>query len=104
MTTVFSNIGTLFFIIVIGYLAAHIKLFSHDGLKILGKYVLTLALPALIFQSIVKQGPTEILNFGYLGGYLIGSLSSYHRVFIIKNYLEIKSNHQYICSNRHGLC
>ena len=94
MTTVFSNIGTLFFIIIIGYLAVHLKLFSHDGLKILGKYVLTLALPALIFQSIVKQGPTEILNFGYLGGYLHRHIiHSYYRVFIIKNFLENKSNH-----------
>ena len=58
MTTVFSNIGTLFFIIVIGYLAVHLKLFSHNGLKILGKYVLILALPTFLFPSIVKQGPT----------------------------------------------
>ena len=85
MTTVFSNIATLFFIIIIGYLAVHLKLFSHDGLKILGKYVLTLALPALIFQSIVKQGPAEILNFGYLGGYLIGSLST-----LIIGYLSLR--------------
>ena len=42
-------------------------------------------MPALIFQSIVKQGPTEILNFGYLGGYLIGSLST-----LIIGYLSLR--------------
>lgn len=74
MTTVLSTTGTIFFIIAIGYLAVDRKVFSRDALQILGKYVVNLALPALIFRALSGRGLSEISNVGYLGGYLLGSL------------------------------
>ena len=75
MTTVLSTTGTIFFIIAIGYLAVNRNVLSRDGLQILGKYVLNLALPALIFSAVSGRGLSEISNFAYLGGYLLASLS-----------------------------
>ena len=75
MTTILSTTGTIFFIIVIGYIAVARTVFSQDNLQILGKYVVNLALPALIFRAVSESGASEILNVGYLMGYLLGSLS-----------------------------
>lgn len=75
MTTVISTTGTIFFIIAIGYLAVDRKVFSRDALQVLGKYVVNLALPALIFRALSGRGFSEISNVGYLGGYLLGSLT-----------------------------
>lgn len=74
MTAVLSTTGTIFFIIAIGYLAVDRKVLSRDGLQVLGKYVLNLALPALIFSAVSGQGFSEISNFAYLAGYLLASL------------------------------
>jgi predicted permease len=75
MTTVLSTTGTIFFIIAIGYLSIDRKVFSRDALQILGKYVVNLALPALIFRALSGRGLSEISNCGYLGGYFLGSLT-----------------------------
>lgn len=75
MTTVLSTTGTIFFIIAIGYLAVDRKVFSREALQVLGKYVVNLALPALIFRALSGRGLSEISNVGYLGGYLLGSLT-----------------------------
>lgn len=75
MTSVLSTTGTIFFIIAIGYLAVDRKVFSRDALQVLGKYVVNLALPALIFRALSGRGLSEISNVGYLGGYLLGSLT-----------------------------
>lgn len=74
VTAVLSTTGTIFFIIAIGYLAVDRKVLSRDGLQVLGKYVLNLALPALIFSAVSGQGFSEISNFAYLAGYLLASL------------------------------
>ena len=75
MTTILSTTGTIFFIIAIGYLAVARKVFSREALQVLGKYVVNLALPALIFRALSDRGLSEISNVGYLGGYLLGSLT-----------------------------
>ncbi|MGR3839356.1 MAG: AEC family transporter [Cognatishimia sp.] len=75
MTTVLSTTGTIFFIIAIGYLAVDRKVFSREALQVLGKYVVNLSLPALIFRALSGRGLSEISNVGYLGGYLLGSLT-----------------------------
>ena len=75
MTTVLSTTGTIFFIISVGYLAVDRKVLSRNALQILGKYVVNLALPALIFRALSRRGLSEISNIGYLGGYLLGSMT-----------------------------
>lgn len=75
VTAVLSTTGTIFFIIAIGYFAVARKVLSRDGLEVLGRYVLNLALPALIFSAVSGRGFNEISNFAYLAGYLLASLS-----------------------------
>jgi malonate transporter len=67
--------GAIFALIALGYLAVRFKMFSPQDLRVFGKYVLNFALPALIFRAVAGRDLGEILDPGYLGAYLIGSLS-----------------------------
>lgn len=67
--------GTIFATIAIGYLAVLRGVFSAADLRVLGRFVISFALPALIFNAVSSQTIAEVLNVGYLLGYLGGSLA-----------------------------
>jgi len=50
-------------------------LFSDGDLAVLGKYIVNLALPALIFNAVASRSLAEVFIPGYVGAYLIGSLA-----------------------------
>ncbi|QHQ36340.1 AEC family transporter [Algicella marina] len=75
MIEVLSISGTIFALIAVGYLAVLWKVFAEAELRTLGTYVVRFALPALVFRAVSGRELGEILNAGYLGGYLIGSLA-----------------------------
>src|SRR5439155_13703858 len=66
--------GPIYFVIALGYLAGHIGLFSHSDMRVLGKFVIKFALPALLFTALSQRSVTEILNVSYLLAYAVGSL------------------------------
>jgi predicted permease len=74
MLEVISTTSIAFIVIALGYVSVKRSLFSPLNMEILGKYVINFALPALIFQAISGRDFREILNIGYLGAYLGGSL------------------------------
>lgn len=65
---------TIFLIISVGYICFASSLFDKAALEPLGQFVVTIALPALIFRTLTTQSFSDIANFGYLGGYLFGSM------------------------------
>ena len=67
--------GTIFIVISVGYLAIKSRIFKEDVLEPLGQFVVLIALPALVFRAISTQDIRTIADVGYLGGYLIGSLT-----------------------------
>ena len=75
MLNVLSITGVIFITIALGYLSVERSLFPESDLKVLGKYVVSFALPALVFRAVSSRDINEIINIGYLGGYLFGTLA-----------------------------
>ena len=64
----------IFALIGIGYAAVRAGLFAPADMKVLGKYVLNIALPALLFNTVATRDLAEILNLGYLLAFAAGGL------------------------------
>ncbi|MBV6648941.1 MAG: AEC family transporter [Hoeflea sp.] len=60
--------------IAIGYAAVHWRVFAPEAMRILGNYVVVLALPALLFKAISERTVSEVVNWSYMAAYLCGSL------------------------------
>ncbi|NVM74441.1 hypothetical protein FHW83_000201 [Duganella sp. SG902] len=66
--------GPIYLVVLSGYLATRMGLFARTDMQVFGKFVLNLALPALIFNALAQRRIGEILHPAYLLSYLIGSL------------------------------
>jgi predicted permease len=74
---IISITGVIFVLIGAGYGAVWSKVFSAAEMTTLGKFVVNLALPALIFQAVSSQPLGAIANPGYLSAVLLGSLATF---------------------------
>lgn len=74
MLDILSITGTIFVVMSAGFLAVRVGPFSSGDMRILGKFVVNFALPALILRAVSTQSISEFANVGYLGAVLIGSL------------------------------
>ncbi|MBF9033767.1 AEC family transporter [Rhodobacterales bacterium HKCCE2091] len=75
MFDILSITGVIFVLVAVGYGAVRFGLFSNSEAAVLGKFVVTLALPALIFRAVTSRPLTEIAEPGYLLAVLTGSLA-----------------------------
>ncbi len=75
MLEVLSITGVVFILIAIGYVSVFASVFSGAELATFGKYVINFALPALIFRAVSGRPIGEVVNVGYIGAYLLGSLA-----------------------------
>lgn len=91
MVDVLGITGTLFCLMVLGYVAARTGVFDRAALNVLGSYVVWFALPAIIFRAISTQGLSEIVVPGYLGAYALGALSMMTAGYLACRYLLRRS-------------
>jgi len=82
---VFSVTGPIYITIAIGYIATRLGLFQATDMRILGKYVLYLALPMLLFRALSQKSVAEIANPAYIAVYLAGTLS-----MVVLGYLVVR--------------
>ncbi|AMN52441.1 hypothetical protein ACP90_08395 [Labrenzia sp. CP4] len=75
MLDIFSITGVIFVLIGLGFLSVRYGVFSSAEMAPFGRFVVTFALPALIFRAVSSRPVAEIANFGYLAAVLIGSLA-----------------------------
>jgi predicted permease len=75
MLEIFGVTGPIFLTIGAGYAATRAGLFSQDELRIIGRFVINLALPCLLFDAVARQHPSDLINPTYLIGYAGGSLT-----------------------------
>lgn len=75
MHDILTITGPIYLLIAIGYLTTRASLFAKADMRVLGKFVLNLALPALIFNAMAQRPLGDILNLGYLLAYLVGTLT-----------------------------
>ena len=66
----------IYLIILTGFLMTRKGLFSKADMRLLGRFVIQLALPALVFQAVSARPIGDIFNPAYMLPYLIGSLLS----------------------------
>ena len=62
--------------ITIGYLIVAKGLFSASDMRVLGKYVLNIALPALLFNAVASRDIAEVFHPGYMLVFLSGGLAT----------------------------
>ena len=74
MLEILGFTGPIYITIVLGYAAVRYGLFARADLRVLGQFVIYLALPALVFNALAQRAPAEIFHLDYLGAMALGSL------------------------------
>ena len=62
--------------IAIGYVIVRKGWFSSDEMRSFGKYVLNIALPALLFNAVASRDIADIFHPGYIASYALGGLAT----------------------------
>jgi malonate transporter and related proteins len=74
MLDILAITGPIYLCIALGYLATRGGLFDRADMRVFGKFVINLALPALLFNALSQRSVGEIFNGRYLTAYALGSL------------------------------
>jgi predicted permease len=81
----------IYVVMAIGFLAGRAEVFSPPDMRVLGKFVVKFALPALLFTALSQRPITDILNGGYLAAYAGGSLAAFAAVAAFARFVRRKS-------------
>ena len=73
MMQILNVIVPIYILIAIGYGMTRFGPFKKDDMRALGKFVLNLALPALIVRSLALNSIHDVFNLTYLFAYLLGT-------------------------------
>ncbi|MDH5538492.1 MAG: AEC family transporter [Rhizobacter sp.] len=74
MLDVLAITGPIYLAIALGFATTRWGLFSKADMQVFGKFVINLALPALLFRALSTRPIGEIFNLTFLLAYAIGSL------------------------------
>ena len=75
MLDILAITSPIYLIIALGFGLTRTGLFAKADMRVFGKFVINLALPALVFKALSQRQFGEIVNTGYLLAYLVGSLT-----------------------------
>lgn len=75
MFEILSITGPIYLIILAGAATVRFGLFRKADMAVFGKFVLNLALPALMFNALSQRNIQEIFDLAYLLGYAAGTLA-----------------------------
>jgi hypothetical protein len=81
----------IYLLIGLGFLIVRRGLFSKSELRVMGRFVLQIALPALLFRALATRPIAEVLNPGYLGAVALGSVAVFAAMFALSRGLRGKS-------------
>jgi malonate transporter len=74
MLDILAITGPIYITIALGYFLTRRGLFARADMRVLGQFVINLALPALLFNALAQRKLGDILNGRYMLVYAIGSL------------------------------
>lgn len=74
MSEILALIGPLFTLIGVGWLAVRHGLFAREHLPALGRFVIALCIPALLWRNLGQRNPAEVLHPAFLLAYALASL------------------------------
>ncbi len=83
MLTVLPVVIPIFLIIAVGYVCAKTRLISATAISEMGRYVMYVALPAVIVKTILSLELAQIFNLRYLLAYLTASVGLITLGFIV---------------------
>ena len=69
MLDILAITGPIYLVIALGYVSVRGRLFAPDDLRVLGRFVLHFALPALLFNALARSPVASILEPVYLAAY-----------------------------------
>ena len=69
MLNIITALLPIFIVIAFGYAATRAGAFTLEGLTALGRFVISIALPALIFKALSEKRLDEVFIPAYLFGY-----------------------------------
>lgn len=75
MLDVLSITSPIYLIMLLGYAMTRLGVFAKADMRLFGKFVLNLALPALVFRALAQRHVTDIFNPTYLLAYTLGTLA-----------------------------
>ena len=74
MLSILSITGPIYLAVLLGYACTRTGLFAKADMRLFGKFVIHLALPALLFNALSSRSVGEILNPGYMAAYALAGL------------------------------
>ncbi|MBL9034244.1 MAG: AEC family transporter [Rhodospirillaceae bacterium] len=87
MQAVVNVVIPVFAIVLAGYLCGRFKLLGQGGSEALNGFVYYAALPALFFGSLAKVELDEILNWPYLGAFLLSMAVTGIAAFVVGRFI-----------------
>jgi len=72
----------IFATIALGYAAVRVGVFAQSDMKILGKYVLNIALPALLCAAVARRDLAEVLQLNYALVFALGGVATFALVYL----------------------
>jgi malonate transporter and related proteins len=75
MLDILAITAPIFTVIAVGFAAVRLSFFSKADIRVLARFVISFALPALLFKALAERAFADILNIRYLAGYALGSLA-----------------------------
>lgn len=99
MATVIAITLPIFLVVGLGFVVTRAGLFSAPDMRIFGRFVISIALPALLFNAIAKRDIAEVFDPAFMGLYAMASLATlavahfwFHRIW------RLPTNRAGICS------
>jgi predicted permease len=74
MLDILAITGPIYLCIALGYLTTRGGLFDRGDMRVFGRFLINLALPALLFNALSQRSVGEIFNGPYLAAYALGGL------------------------------
>jgi predicted permease len=68
--------GPIYVVAAIGFLCTRAGLFQRADMRVFGKFVINLALPALLFNALSQRSVAEVLNPVFVAAYALGSVGA----------------------------
>ena len=77
MLAILNITAPIFMIMAMGYFSVRFNLFDREQLAGMGKFVLKIGLPMLVFHAIATKPLAEVIRPAYLAGYALASVLSF---------------------------
>lgn len=74
MLDILAITGPIYLCIAAGYASVRWQLFTKADMRVFGRFVIQIALPALLFNALASRPLAEVFHWGYLLAFTTGSL------------------------------